>query len=621
MVATITSLEAWKTYALCTYADSSSKKIWRTDRASMLGVILVCKHWQNIGQSILHSHIDNIIICPEMVESNMRLFEIIKTNVALRNAIKKITVLDVVYSGSITGWNYREQTLDSVSYGPYGIMEPRSQATWDQLDRLAEVLSGTTLAIFIWSAKPRIPLRILQILQTLQCDIQLNLREDYDLNHLSNMPCPSLETLESISALSSVQGNLTKLGVVVPAVSWDTFDHYALLNALGELAFEAPLRSLQIHAAMRVVYGRPHTVSSATPFEIPTGTIRHFDWITARDGSPLRVTDLRLTNMCLCKVNENTLAELRNIVRWGNLKTAHFTCARFLDFLSQEGSQLRSLKLEFDAKGVSGETSCAYPTDFSRVRNFLRSQTQLENLEITNGHATLFSEDLDSDERLLRQIGGNLYCLTFRTHEEFQPYWIPTVERDIPSITNVQALGLACPYLRYLTIDAPWEDDEFLAYSEAIHRSFPNIRYLELIMKLEQRGQYPKRTPFTLQRCLDLWKHLQALSSESPLRELRVAIGAMYDTERRDRDHLSYALCQRRLFVRRKVGHAEKNDDITAATVEIEEFETLLKYDKNATYGMWGPEDLKTLHEMEKNGSRTRQYEPHERLFSIQCRR
>ncbi|OCK73511.1 hypothetical protein K432DRAFT_410635 [Lepidopterella palustris CBS 459.81] len=588
--------------------------IWTFDRASILKVTLVCKAWHHIAQRILEGDLDRIIISPGSHVRNVQLFQRIERDPKFQQRTHHIRILDV-HSSEFLPF-HRDAPWPDYKPGhereEHGYLERRSDSTWAQLEQLATLIPRLSLSGFIWAAKMRIPQCILDALvRQSDCRVHCPLPAGDPKGRSSAwITFPSIQTLEGLSGLRLVASSLVSLGVVVPA--WDDISkEQSLLRLLGKLISEAPLRNLEIHAA-----DRPYPQIAYAP-RVDFAILTDFRWMidffhTSRD--PLRLHTLRLTNMCMCGPDQQTLlhlgeVKLGNCISWKDLRKVHLTCPTLLDFMrtdvGAEEMQLQSLILELDSPYAEIENkACRKKPDFDSVRSFLFSQHSLQHVGLYNGLPVVASGDDETDRDLFCHLSQSLHSLTLHENEPGCNTGQPS--RSIISLATLRLIGETCPCLRELAVDIPCKDTELLEYLVCISQSLWFVRSLELLVELEKYNQHTIREPISDIRCLQIWNDLFNSSSRLRLKSLLVRVGAMFSNEKAN--PLPPTKRWQRRFLVEGDGTSGGQCYGVAKCLELEEFEARLRHDSNSTYGGMTHRELGMFRDIAVKGCRV--YKP-----------
>ena len=127
------------------------KQIWLWHRQDLLQAILVCRTWHSIVQTILEHSIDNLILAPLTKTRNETLFQRIETDTLFQRRLRRIRILDVHASGHIPvnrtgpGWEFN---FGGRGQNEYGYLEEESAETWNEILRLANLISRLNLGTF-----------------------------------------------------------------------------------------------------------------------------------------------------------------------------------------------------------------------------------------------------------------------------------------------------------------------------------------------------------------------------------------------------------------------------------------------------------------------------------------
>ncbi|KAF2798797.1 hypothetical protein K505DRAFT_414109 [Melanomma pulvis-pyrius CBS 109.77] len=577
--------------------------LWLSHRSALLNASLVCKIWHQIAQHILNGCLDNVVISPNNVEQNRKIFERVEASEEFQKKLHSITVRDVFSSRLVPA----EMTVpefiqpnEEQRQRMYRIREERNQKTQIQLGQLARMISKcASLCNFVWEAKPRIPAIIMDALRdSPNCRIQIQFRDDYYAHHSgSAFIFPSIETHESISLLVPIASKLTRLGVILPATEISSVDETKppMFQTLGRIVSCAPLQSLSVHAA-----GLLH---SSSDFH----SVTNIGWLTDNIELPLQVQEIRLSNICLCDASALETDAFRKSICWHNVRSVHFTCPSMLSLISPD-CQLTSLTVDLDPPYEDLNVSCTKTPSFQSIRAFILSQHRLTHLSVSQGHQVFETDNEALDHALIRHLGHTIRSLAI--HEIEAPY--PLTKKRLALLPKtLVTIGATCPHLRSLNTPMPDEDAAGVFYANCIKKHLTQLHHLTLTLSLEQPGQYPGRTPVNLQRSVDMWSHLLTPYTGLTLRTLLVCVGAKCSNERLGKQVWDPMREYQRRFIVQKPEQYETKDDtlpgvVWANCVELDDFLAAQKYGDRTTYAAYNISYLDILQRMIADGLGTR---------------
>jgi len=241
----------------------------------------------------------------------------------------------------------------------------------------------------------------------------------------------SVQSQQSLSALSLLRGHLSDLAVVIP------LHRREILESLGVLLSGCSgLRTLHIHGAKRMNLARDE-------FPMPE-SVYECNWLvqsaTNEVANP-HLSDLELTNFCVCHCL--SMREWEMAVNWRSVRRIKLTCLSFLERLGTVLSNVKQLSLRIDSIERGRIRCCPVIPSSGRINSGLLALPVLNTLELYNGTAAI-------EGSLIFHLSSTL--VKFHVTEDYHTDTDP--DHMVLSPELLHALGSSATLLVDLKLDA-----------------------------------------------------------------------------------------------------------------------------------------------------------------------